>query len=202
MNLKATLEALISIRAAGYKLVNSKSIGTDDGSCWHATLAYGKQPIVEVSNGGYGGPDVLRFAPGAKTPASELGKLLSAFTELQAVQDYLRQSKIDLAKMCQSLDARSDEELAAHIAELGEAKFDFKDDEDLGAVVGWMGDVGETIKSMKRQLKTKVIVIDADEADGSYMSYKCADTPQNRAKIQAAHKKPIGCFAADLLAQL
>lgn len=201
MNLQATLQALISIHTAGFKLVNSKSIGTDDGSCWHATLAYGKQPIVTVSNGGYGGPDELRFEPGAATPTSETGKRLRAFYELQAVQDYLRQNKIDFARMCQEIDKRSDEELASHIAELSNAKFDLTE-EDLGTVVGWMADVGQSVKSMKRKVKTKAIVIEADDVNGSYISYNISDTPENRVKIRDIHKKPIGCFAADLLAQL
>ena len=201
MNLKTTLEAIISIRVAGFTLTNSKSIGTDDGSCWHATLTSGKQPLVEVSNGGYGGPDDLRYAAGANQPNSPVGKLLANFKALPAVQENVKQIKIDHARMCQATDKLSDEELAKQIEEIAGSTVEVSE-EDLGMVVGWMADVYQTVKSMKRQVKSKVIIIEADNFDGSYVSYKAADTPAIREKIKGIHKKPIACFAADLIAQL
>lgn len=201
MNLKITLEALISIRVAGFTLTKSNSIGTDDGSCWNATLTWDKQPLVEVSNGGYGGPDDVRYAVGANLPDSTVGQLLAKFRALPAVQQHVKEYKIDFARLCQKIDKLSEEELAKKIEQIADSTVDVSE-EDLGMVVGWMADVYQTVKSMKRQVKSKVIVIEADDVEGNYVMYKAADTPANREKIKGLHTKPIASFAADLIAQL
>lgn len=201
MTLKKDIELVAAVANAGFKLVGSKSIGTDDGSCWEATLARGSQKLVMVSNGGYGGPDEVTALQSPKNPIASIKAALAEFVAIPQVRQVILDYRISMEAMSLKYDRCTKEEFEQKKAEIqsGPVK---AGEEELGVIVGQLGDLKQTIAMLKRNLKTKVIwVTTKGDEKGEYISVKCADTAANR-EILKSRNPDIAYFVADVLATL
>lgn len=200
MSLKNQLTSLAEIKAAGFKLVGSKSIPTGDGACWEATLAFGTQKLVRVSNGGYGGPDETVVLATPKLPAEAIRKHIATFFAIPAVQRLLKDSQIEM------------EGYSLEFKTITQAEFDTKkaailandvpvSNEGIEMAVQAMADIHESLASIKRKLKTTICYVKkGGDAKGEWYCCKAADTPDNRAYIQK--RDDVDYFLADLVAGL
>lgn len=201
MTLKKDIELVVAVANAGFKLVGSKSIGTDDGACWEATLARGSQKLVTVSNGGYGGPDEVRPLQTAKNSIASIKAALADFVSIPQVRQIILDYRISIEAITLDMDRCTNEELEAKKAEIlvGAVK---ADEESLGVIVGKLGDIKQTIAMLKRNLKTRILFVTAaDEAKGQFSFVKGADTAANRETLKRRHPD-IDYFVADVLGTL
>lgn len=199
-SLKRDIALLAAIAAAGFKLTDSKSIETHDGPAWHATLTQGRVKLVTVSNGGDGGDDESLFhaaTPAERATATASLKLLFA---IPAVADTVRSHlhfNLDLKKQFpedEVIDfAAAEAAIEANVPEPTEDNIEF--------LVGRIADVTESIKPLKRTIKTKLLIVfEGGDEKWSYVEYRCADTPANRQLVKDHEKaRKIDYFVADLV---
>lgn len=197
-SLKQDIALTLAIATASFKLSDSKSVGTDDGACWHATLVHGRTKIVTVSNGGYGGPDQSNFhattEAGKAADKASLEKLFAVPEVLEAVREHLM----------------SDVELARQYSNLSDADYEMRktaiytttpipNEGCIEFMVGRWADLEQSVNSIKREMKTKLLVVfDGDDAEGKYMFWKMPDTPENRERVKSHAKRKIDYFMGDL----
>lgn len=198
-SIKQDIQFITAIEAAAFKLTKSKSVTTEDGAAWRATLSHGRTKIVTVSNGGYGGPDACQFH--ATTPVGEAADkislgLLLAIPEVTAAVQRNMMFKLNLT---QKYGKISDGEYAQAKANI-ETSVPTPTEDNIEFVVGRIADINGTVNTLKRAIKTKLLVVfeDGDEK-GQYVTYSLPDTPVNRERV-AAHEKSrkIAYYIADL----
>jgi len=202
MSIKKDLNIIRAVRAAGFNLVDSKSVGTDDGACWEATLAQGRTKLARVSNGGFGGPDETRFLETQKLSITVIRKALNEFFAIPEVQDVVRQNLVEQKGYELEYKHIDQEQFDAAKAEI-DAKPVVASEEAVEMTVSYPADAHELLKRVKRQLKTNIlfkIEDQSNDAAASWYEVKAADTPANRAKLRERHK--IDYFIADLVAGL
>lgn len=200
MSLKNQIETLSAIHTAGFKLVGSKSINTDDGACWTATLAFGTQKLVRVSNGGYGGPDETEYLANPKLPIDTIENRLATFFTLPAVQALVKEGMIKSEGYALEFKSITQEEFEAKKAKILAANVAVTD-EAIESAVQFLADTCETVAKLKRSLKNHVCYVkEGGDAKGEWYACKTADTPANRQFIQM--RDTVDYFIADLLAGL
>lgn len=198
-SIKRDIAFVLAVAAAGFKLADSKSVTTDDGAAWRATLTHGRTKIVTVSNGGYGGPDESHFH--ASTPAGKAADKAS-LAILYAVPEVVAAIR---GHMLYELDLDQQHNKVSELDYIAaqnkiQTQLPSPTEENVEFLVGRIADVTGTVNSFKRAIKTKlVIVFDGGDAKGEYMTYKLADTPANRDRVKAQEKnRRIDYFVADL----
>lgn len=200
MSLKKQITSLREIKAAGFKLVGSKSIQTDDGSCWEATLAFGAQKLVQVSNGGYGGPNETDVLATPKLSAETIRARLASFFEIPAVQQILKDSLIESEGYSLEFRTITQAEFDVNKAAILAADVPVSKD-NVELAVEAIADLDESLKQIKRRLKTCIcFVSEGDDASGNWRWAKAADTPANRAILQK--RDNVEYFLADLVGGL
>lgn len=200
MSLKKTFNIARAIQAAGFKIVGSKSIGTHDGVCWEATLAYGTQKLVHASNGGFGGDNEIRYLETPKLSAASIRGHLETFFALPEVQEMLKDAlvvglgfSLEFGSITQAkFDAKKPEILATAVT---------INDESVGDAIMAMCATNDVLKVAKRDVKTKLCaMLEGDDAKETWHTWKAPDTPDTRVKVQAHNK--VDCFLADLIVGL
>lgn len=199
-SLKQDIAFVLAVAAAGFKLTNNKSVDTDDGVCWHATLVHGRTKIVTVSNGGFGGPDESQYhatsAAGKAANKASLEKLFAVPEVLAVVREHLLYA-VYLDRQVKNL---SDADYEKRKAEIYATKPEPTDD-NVELLVGRIADITGMVDKIKRAMKTKLLVaFEGDDAQGAYMVYKLLDTPANRARVQQHETRKIDYFVSDLFA--
>lgn len=201
MSLKKTFALIRAVQAAGFKLVDSKSIGTHDGSCWEATLAQGKTKLVKVHNGGYGGPDETYFLENQTLSMTSIKAALNQLFAIAEVERVVRDHQITLKGYDLKYQHITQEQFDAYKAEI-EATPVTTSEEAIEAVVNELADGYDSLKRIKRQLKTKILFTQVDQSESgtavdSWYAVTAPDTPANRETLRKRHK--IDCFLADLV---
>lgn len=200
MSLKTQLTSLREINAAAFKLVGSKSINTHDGACWEATLAFGTQKLVRVSNGGYGGPDETHLLATPKLPIEVIRKQIATFFAIPAVQRLIKASLIEMEGYSLEFKTITQDEFDAKKAAIL-ANDVAVSNEGIELAVQAMADLHQSLASIKRKLKTSICYVKkGGDEKGEWYSCKAIDTPDNRAYIQKRYD--VDYFLADLVAGL
>jgi hypothetical protein len=197
-SLKQEIAFILAIAAAGFKLTDSKSVNTDDGAAWHATLTHGRTKIVTVSNGGYGGPDQSDFhattEAGKAADKASLEKLFAVPEVAEAVRGHML-FNLDLE---QQYNKVAEFDYAAAQADIA-ARVPVPTEDNVEFLVGRIADITTSVNSFKRAIKTKLLVVfEGGDEKGEYMTYKLTDTPANRERVKAHAKHKIDYFVADL----
>lgn len=198
-SLRNEIAFLLAIAAAEFKLTNSKSVVTDDGAAWHATLTHGRNKIVTVSNGGFGGPNESHFHAATPTARDADKASLATLFAIPEVAAVIRGHMLsEWALEQDDSDVTGSDYLAARarvedqVPELTENNVEF--------LVSRIADAGGTIALFKRAIKTKLLVVfEGGDEVREYSTYKLTDTPANREKVKAHSKgRKIDFFIADL----
>jgi hypothetical protein len=202
VGIKSSLALLAAVQAAGFTITKDKAIDTHDGYAWHATLNFGKKPIVTVSNGGYGGPDEFDY----HVDRQQVDALLQPFYAIEPVKNEVRDHLFGVETIHFDPATATPEQKAEHEkkrAEFMVRPVQFKEG-DLGNIIDALRHAKEIAKDLKRQAKTHILVLKKDQLEnGSYTKWKVLDTPENRENIlKAAGGGEIDCFIADLLVGL
>jgi hypothetical protein len=198
-SIKRDIAFVLAVAAAGFKLADSKSVTTEDGAAWRATLTDGRTKIVTVSNGGFGGPDESHFH--ASTPASKAADKASLAT-LYAVPEVvaaIRGHMLHVLDLDRQHNKVSEPDYIAAQNKI-HTHLPSPTEENVELLVGRIAGVTGTINSFKRAIKTKLVVVfEGGDVKGEYVSYKLADTPANRERVKAQEKhRRIDYFIADL----
>jgi hypothetical protein len=198
-SIKRDIAFVLAVAAAGFKLADSKSVTTEDGAAWRATLTHGRTKIVTVSNGGYGGPDESRFH--ASTPASKAADkaslaILYAVPEVVAA---IRGHMLHVLDLDRKHNKVSEPDYIAAQNEI-QTQLPAPTEETVELVVSRIVFITGTVNSFKRAIKTKLLVVfEGGDAKGEYLSYKLEDTPSNRERVKAQEKtRRVDYFIADL----
>lgn len=198
-SLRSEINFLLAIAAAGFKLTETKSIVTDDGACWRATLTHGRTKIVTVSNGGYGAPNESYFH--ATTPAGKAAdkaslETLFAIPEVTSVIRGHMLSELDLEQEHSKVPGFDYTAAQAKIA----SRMPAPTQNSVEFLVSRVADTSGTITLFKRAIKTKLLVVfEGGDAKREYVTYKLTDTPANRENVKAHAKgRKIDFFIADL----
>lgn len=197
-SIKNDIALVLAVAAAGFKLADHKSVDTDDGACWRATLVHNRTKIVTVSNGGHGGPDQSLYH--ATTDAGKAADKISleklfAVPEVAAVVRGNLRFDLDLKK---EYDNVSEADYQAAKADI-EAHVPMPNDDSLERFVDHLANSTKFAKKIERLMKTRLVfVFEGDDAKGGYASVAIADTPSNRDRVRQAQKRPIDYFMADL----
>lgn len=197
-SIKQDIAFIVAIAAAGFKLTDSKSVNTDDGAAWHATLTHGRTKIVTVSNGGFGGPDESQFhATTLAGKAADKASLETLFAVPEVAAAVRGHMLFDLG-LEQQYNKVSGFDYAAAEADIA-ARVPAPTQDNVEFLVGRIADITGTVNSFKRAIKTKLLVVfEGGDEKGEYMTYKLADTPANRERVRAHAKSKIDYFIADL----
>lgn len=200
-SLKSDIALVLAVAAAGFKLVDSKSVDTHDGACWHATLAHGRTKIVTVSDGGHGGGTESRYhAANAAAKAVDQASLekLFAIPEVTAVVRSDLMYSLDLKKEFEREAKMTDADYAAAQADI-EAGVPVPTDESIENLIDKLAQATKFVEKIKRAMKTKLVfVFEGDDAKGAYVSCAIPDTPANRDRLRKEQKRTIDYFMADL----
>ena len=200
MSLKKKFDPLHAIKAAGFKLVNSKSIPTDDGACWEATLAFGAQKLVRVFDGGFGGDVEIDILATPKLPLDAIRSRLATFIALPAIQSLLKESLIE------------SEGYSLEFKTITQAEFDAKkakilaedvalDNQAIELAIQSLADTHESLAAIKRKLKTCICFTKpGDDEKGEWRWVKAPDTPANREFLRK--RDNVDYFLADVVAGL
>jgi hypothetical protein len=200
MSIKKAFNNARAIKAAGFKIVGRKSVNTDDGVCWEATLACGPQKLVHASNGGYGGDTEMRYLESPKLPLAAIRYHLGVLLALPEAQEMLKDAlvvglgfSLEFGTITQAeFDVKKAETLANPVA--------INDETVVDAIMA-MCATNDLLKVAKRDVKAKLcVMLEGDDAKETWHTWKSPDTPENRAKVQAHNK--VDCFLADLIAGL
>jgi hypothetical protein len=200
MSLKEAFNHARAIKEAGFKIVTSKSVDTDDGACWEATLAHGTQKLVRASNGGFGGPDEIEYLNSPKLSIAAIGERLSVFFAIPEAQAMLKHAKVVGLGFSLEFGTIIPAEFEAEKAKILANPVARTDDTVIEAIMA-MCATNDVLKTAKRDVKSKLCaMLEGDDANETWHTWKGADTPANRAKVQAHNK--VDCFLADLIAGL
>jgi hypothetical protein len=202
MSIKSTLAMLAAVQAAGFNITKDKAIDTHDGYAWHATLSFGKKPIVTVSNGGFGGPDEFEY----HLNQQEAENLLQPLNDIDAVKNEIRDGRIQFESFFLRSETATAEQKAAFEqkrAEILASPVKLTEDE-LGNVVDQLRDAKSLVKTFKRKCTSKILWLEKNMSNpNAYFEYKAVDTPENREKIKKGYTNgEFDCFIADLLVGL
>lgn len=200
MSLKIALNIARAIKAVGFKIVGSKSIRTDDGHCWEATLAYGSHKLVRSGNGGHGGDDEIHYLNTAKVSVEPIRNHLATFFDIPEAQEMLKHAlvvslgfSLEFGTIIQPEFDEQKAIILAHPVALT--------DETVVQAIMAMCATNDVIKAAKRDVKSKLCaMLEGDDAKETWHTWKAPDTPETRAKVQAHNK--VDCFLADLIADL
>lgn len=199
-SLKNDIALVLAVAAAGFKLTDSKSIDTDDGACWHATLVHGRTKIITVSDGGHGGGTESRYhatTPDAKVADKGSLEKLFAIPEVTAVVRSDLMYSLDLKKEFDREPKMTDADYAAAKADI-ESRFPVPTDESIESLIDKLAQATKFVEKIKRAMKTKLVfVFEGDDAKGAYVSCAIPDTPANRARLRKEQKRNIDYFMAD-----
>lgn len=196
MSFKTQIQLVAAVLAAGFKLVDHKRINTDDGYCWHATLSFGSQKLITVSNGGFGGPDEIAHHISPKSTKQSIDQALAVFAAIPEVRSIVTNFRIDVAKYSHP----DPTEFEAKKTEILASTTEFTED-DLGIVIDEFAAATADIKKYKAKLKTHILFAKAGaDGDDDIYHVKAADTPRTREILQSRHQ--ILYFVADELATL
>lgn len=200
MSLKAQIHSICEIKAAGFKLVNSKSIPTEDGACWEATLAFGSQKLIRAFDGGHGGEMEVDQLATPKLSPELIRSRLAAFFALPATQAMLKKSLIEGEGYSLEFHTITQAEF-----EVNKAKILADDvgltNANLELAMQSLADSYETIAHIKRALKTYICFVQqGDDEKGDWRRVKAADTEANREFIRK--RDNVDYFLADLIAGL
>jgi len=197
-SLKQDTAFILAIVAACFKLTDSKSVDTHDGPAWHATLTHGRTKIVTVSNGGHGGPDQSYFhatTDAGKAADNESLKKLFAIPEVAAA---VRSHMLFGLGLEQQYNEVAEFDYAAAQTDIA-VRVPAPTEDNVEFLVGRIADITGTVNSLKRAIKTKLLVVfEGGDKTGEYVSYKLTDTPANRERVQAHEKRKIDYFVSDL----
>lgn len=197
MSLKKAFNIARAIKAAGFKIVGSKSINTDDGVCWEATLACGAQKLAHASNGGFGGEDEIRYLPSPKADLQQIRKRLQQFVDIPEAQEMLKHALIVGEGYSLEFGTITQAQFDAKKAEILASAVQLNDETVISAIMA-MCATNDVLKVAKRDVKAKLCaMLEGDDAKETWRTWKAPDTPQNRASIQAHNK--VDCFLADLI---
>ncbi|CAN7631865.1 hypothetical protein [Massilia sp. LjRoot122] len=197
MSLKKAFNIARAIKAAGFKIVGSRSIGTDDGACWEATLAYGTQKLAHASNGGFGGDDEIRYLQSPKADLQQIRKQLELFFAIPEAQDMLKDALIVGEGYSLQFGSITQAQFNAKKAEILANPVQLNDETVIAAIMA-MCATNDVLKVAKRDVKSKLsAMLEGDDAKETWHTWKGLDTPANRASVQAHHK--VDCFLADLI---
>jgi hypothetical protein len=200
MSLKKAFNTARAIKEAGFKIVGSKSIKTQDGICWEATLAFGSHKLVHASNGGFGADNEMRYLHSAKLSAEAIRDHLTTFFALPEAQEMLKHALV--VALGFSLE----------FGTIDKTKYDEKKIEILANPVELCNDTvvdaimamcatNDVLKVAKRDVKSRLcVMLEGDDANETWHTWKTLDTVDARAKVQAYNK--VDCFLADLIAGL
>ena len=224
-DLKRDLALYRAVLAAGFGLANVQSMEGRDGYCWSTVLTFGKKKILRASNGGFGGPDEIEQMIDTKGSFRDLSaarefveKLMSIPEVVANVRDY----EISLEEGCwhYAVDRVHKERIAAGSTETEEQtrevlKLESQakvaslkndplkyDDETVARIISALSDIRSVIAKMRRTCKTSIAWFKKGTSDGSYVHIKCADTPENRTKIEGRYGADIDGYVADAIAGL
>lgn len=200
ISLKRDIALTVAVEAAGFKITNSKSIETEDGYAWYATLAHGRTKIVTVSNGGTGGDDQSDFhASTAGAKAADKLQLEKLFA-LPGVAEVVREHLLYNLNLNQQFNKVSDADYFACKDQIANA-VPAPTVENVEYLVGYLDTALKIAKELKRALKTKLVyVLQGEDSKGEYRWYAVPDTPANRAGAQQRQGGKIDYFVADLFA--
>jgi hypothetical protein len=198
-SIKRDIAFVLAIAAAGFKLTDSKTVTTEDGAAWRATLAHGRTKIVTVSNGGYGGPDQSHFHASTQAGKAADKARLETLLAIPEVAAAIRSHMLYMLDLDQQHNQAPELNYIAAQNEI-QVLSPSPTEENVEFLVGRVADITGTINSFKRAIKTKLVVVfDGGDAKGEYVTYKLADTPANRERVKAQEKhRRIDYFIADL----
>ena len=162
MSLKAQINAIREIKAAGFKVVNSKSVPTDDGACWEATLAFGTQKLVRAFDGGYGGEMEVDLLSTPKLSPELIRSRLTAFFALPATQAMLKASLIEGEGYSLEFKTITQAEFDANKAKILAEEVALTN-EHLELAMQALADSYKTIARIKRALKTYICFVQHEE---------------------------------------
>lgn len=194
-SLKNDIALFLATTAAGFRLTENKSAPTSNGAAWCASLMHGRAKIVTVTNGGYGGPNESHFHT---LTAAGKGSLETLFAIAEVTSAVRRHMLSQLASEKQ-YDKLSDPDYAAAIADV-EARVPAATKNNVEFLVSYVADTGEMISSLKRAIKTKLVVVfEGGDSKYEYVAYNIIDTPANRERVKLQEKgRNIDFFIADL----
>jgi hypothetical protein len=199
-SLKRDIALTVAVEAAGFKITNSKSIPTEDGYAWHATLVHGLTKIVTVSNGGTGGEDHSDFhATTDVAKAADKIRLqeLFAIPEVTAV---LRDHLLYNLNLSQQFNKVSESDYFASKDQIA-GSTPVPSVDNVEYLVGYLATAFKLANELKRALKTKLVFVrKGQDATGEYGWYVKPDTAANRATAQGKQSGTIDYFVADLFA--
>lgn len=200
MSLKNQFDSLREIKAAGFKIVNSKSIPTDDGACWEATLALGTQKLVRAMDGGYGGDVEIDILATPKLSVDTIRSRLKTFIALPPVQTLLKASLIEYEGYSLEFKTITQAEFDAKKAEIL-ARDVTLDNQAIELAIQSLADSHQSLASIKRKLKTCICFVkQGNDEKGEWHWVKAPDTPANREVLRK--RDNIDYFLADLVAGL
>lgn len=197
MNVKERIQLYAAVTAAGFNVVNCKSMETMDGYSWSATLAYGRTKLITAYayNSGTGGPDGFM----QDVVNSERESLIRKFWALPCVADLVRKSKVEFLDFARELDPMSDDDYQSRKAAiLSEAPP--QNDEELANVLNELSMSKEVVAMLKQDLKKGLCFMRKSRLeDGTWFIAKVPDTPESRSHVQQKLGDECDCFPVDLL---
>lgn len=200
-SLKNDIALVLAVAAAGFKLVDSKSVDTRDGACWHATLAHGRTKILTVSDSGRGGGTKSRYhATHAAAQAADKASLekLFAIPEVTSVVRGNLMYSLDMKKEFHREAKMTDADYAAAKANI-ETHIPVPTDETVESLIDKLAQATKFVEKIKRAMKKKLVfVFEGEDAQGAYVSCAIPDTPANRELVRKEQKRNIDYFMADL----
>lgn len=201
MTLKKDIQLATAVATAGFKLTNCKSISTHDGACWEATLARGAQKLVHVWNGGYGGPDELRYHTDVRNSPAEIKQSLAVLMALPEVREIINDHHISMLAIDLEMERCTNDEFEQQKASILAGPV-IMDDEAVEITTAHLADVKDTVAKLRRNLKTRIVWVSVEgEHTGEILSVKAADTAANR-EFLVRREQPIAYFVADVLGTL
>jgi hypothetical protein len=199
MSIKSSLALLAAVQAAGFTITKDKAIDTHDGYAWHATLSFGKKPIVTVSNGGFGGPDEFEYHLDQK----EADLLLQPLAAIEAVASAVREGLIRKESYSFHPETATEAQKAAFEQKTAEIRANPAKitEDDLGSIVDDLRAAKALVRTLRRKCSTKLVWLVKDPAFANYTyEKKGIDTPLNREALKNSKDgADLDCFVADLL---
>ena len=198
MGIKSSISLYRAFLAAGFSLSKLRSVPTADGSCWNTTLKKGKTEILRVSNGGFGGPDELESLLNGEGELTRYVNELYAVPEIAAlVRDhvvFLLELEKKYPKEGETRDIDAEIEAAK--------KSQPQPNEDATCVViGQLSDIKQTIDSLKRRAKGKILMLEKCEAGDSdtYLIISAQLTAESRAQLNKRYAETLDVILNDLI---
>lgn len=200
--LLANLKLYSAITTAGYCLSKAKSIGTEDGYCWTATLCFGKKQLVTVSNGGFGGPDEFHYkCDPLKKSFKDITNDLKVFSSVPLVDAYIKDHLISMQEMSWQFNRVTKDQFEQAKLAITE-KTPPINEEIVGFIVDSLRSSKEELDKLKRSLKTKIAWFKKGCEDGNtYVTLKWEDTPEHREYLLNKYPE-ISIFINDVIKEM